>query len=332
VALNLSRAGRALNQVGRAETLSGDNIGTGNHVMARKGNASTRRSSNLSPEQMRAAIPVLETRVKELREFDPQSISKGSDPQVQALAARIMSTLSRIYGEDTLEFGRLKEAADLDDTVYIGALYIGPGSGPVGPSVQEIRAGVERGRSRAIALLEGEASSLREALALYGSHDTRDHSGSGSDGKPPNDDIFIVHGRDGPAKTEVARLIERAGLKAVILHEQPNSGRTIIEKFEDHGGAAGFAVVVVTPDDLGGLDIAQLRPRARQNVIGEMFWFAGRLGRNRVCALIKGDIEMPSDFAGVGYTDMDERGAWKAELLKELVAAGYTVDWAKAMA
>jgi len=62
-------------------------------------------------------------------------------------------------------------------------------------------------------------------------------------------------------------------------------------------------VVVLTPDDLGGPDKDQLRPRARQNVIGEMFWFAGRLGRNRVCALKKGDVEMPSDFAGVGYTE-----------------------------
>ena len=132
--------------------------------MARKGSVPTRRSSNLSLEQMRAAIPMLETRVKELREFDPKSISKGNDPPVQALSARIMSTLSRIYGEDTLEFARLREAAELDDTMYTGAFYIGPGSGPIGPSVQEIREGVARGRNRAIALLDGEISSLRETL------------------------------------------------------------------------------------------------------------------------------------------------------------------------
>jgi predicted nucleotide-binding protein len=144
--------------------------------------------------------------------------------------------------------------------------------------------------------------------------------------------VFIVHGRDDGAKTEVARLIERAGLTAIILHEQPNAGRTIIEKFEDHGGAAGFAVVVLTPDDVGGPDKDHLQPRARQNVIGEMFWFAGRLGRDRVCALIKGDIEMPSDFAGVGYTPMDDRVDWKAKLLGEFEAAGYNINWGKALA
>jgi predicted nucleotide-binding protein len=148
----------------------------------------------------------------------------------------------------------------------------------------------------------------------------------------PNNDVFIVHGRDGTAKTELARFVERAGLHAVILHEQPNAGRTIIEKFEAHGGSAGFAVVLLTPDDVGGRDEKSLSPRARQNVIGEMFWFAGKLGRNRVCALKKGDVEIPSDFTGVVYTDMDDHGNWRSELLKELDAAGYSVDWKKALA
>jgi len=63
-----------------------------------------------------------------------------------------------------------------------------------------------------------------------------------------------------------------------------------------------------------------------------MFWFAGKLGRQRVCALKKGDVEMPSDFAGVGYTEMDDREGWKTKLLRELDAAGYEVDWRKALA
>ena len=144
--------------------------------------------------------------------------------------------------------------------------------------------------------------------------------------------MFIVHGHDDPAKMEVAHLIERAGLNAVILHEKPNAGRTIIEKFEKHGGSAGFAVVLLTPDDVGGPNRGDLRPRARQNVIGEMFWFAGKLGRGRICALKKGDLEIPTDFAGIVYTDMDDRGTWKAKLLQELETAGYEVDWSKALA
>ncbi len=95
----------------------------------------------------------------------------------------------------------------------------------------------------------------------------------------------------------------------------------------------GHAVVILTPDEVGGVDKDSLRPRARQNVIGEMFWFAGRLGRERVCALVKGNIEMPSDFAGVVYTQMDDGGAWKTKLLQELAVAGYkNLDWQRALA
>jgi predicted nucleotide-binding protein len=143
--------------------------------------------------------------------------------------------------------------------------------------------------------------------------------------------VFVIHGHDEQAKIEVARFLDRAGLKPVILHEQANAGRTLIEKFEDHGGSAGFAIAILTPDDVGGPNAAELKPRARQNVIGGMFWFAGKLGRSRVCALKKGELEMPSDFAGVGFTEMDNRGAWKQDLLKELKKAGYEIDWAQAL-
>ena len=82
-------------------------------------------------------------------------------------------------------------------------------------------------------------------IPVFGSSMSTDHE------EALSDNIFIVHGRDGPAKTEVARFIETAGLRAIILHEQANAGRTIIEKFEAHGGEAGFAVVLLTPDDVG---------------------------------------------------------------------------------
>lgn len=139
--------------------------------MARKSNMPAYRPRNLSIEEMSRAIPPLEARVRELREFNPQSINARNDPRAQALEARILSTLSRIYGEDTLEFSRLKEAADLDTTVYLAAFYVAPGAPPPGPSIQEIRAGIDRGRNRAIALIEGEISALREALHGYGTAD-----------------------------------------------------------------------------------------------------------------------------------------------------------------
>ncbi|NNJ85391.1 MAG: nucleotide-binding protein, partial [Gammaproteobacteria bacterium] len=102
---------------------------------------------------------------------------------------------------------------------------------------------------------------------------------------------------------------------------------TIIDKFEQHAASAEFAIALLTPDDVGTLqgDEKDWKPRARQNVIFELGWFLGRLGRGRVCALKKGDVEKPSDYQGVLYIAMDS-DAWRTRLVKELKSAGFDVD------
>ena len=121
--------------------------------------------------------------------------------------------------------------------------------------------------------------------------------------------------------------VEKLGLEAVILHEQPNQGHTIIEKFENYSDVS-FAVVLLTPDDVGSTkaNTGNLAPRARQNVIFELGFFIGKLGRNRVCALHKGNVEFPSDFSGVLWLPMDASGAWRFALGKEMRAVGFEVD------
>jgi predicted nucleotide-binding protein len=144
--------------------------------------------------------------------------------------------------------------------------------------------------------------------------------------------VFVVHGHDEAAKEAVARQIEKLGLKAIILHEQPNAGRTVIEKFELYSNVS-FAVVLLTPDDVGAPrdKSTELKARARQNVIYELGYFIGKLGRQRVCALHKEGIELPSDIYGVLYVSMDTAGAWRLALARELRQAGFPVDLNKAM-
>ena len=131
--------------------------------------------------------------------------------------------------------------------------------------------------------------------------------------------VFVVHGRDAATKGLVSSFIKSLDLVPVILHEQSKKGRTIIEKFEQHANV-GFAVVLLTPDDVGGLqtDGSSLEPRARQNVIFEMGYFIGRLGRDRVCAITKGSVEIPSDYSGVLYIPLDDEGAWMTTLKREM--------------
>lgn len=137
--------------------------------------------------------------------------------------------------------------------------------------------------------------------------------------------VFVVHGRDNEKKEACARTLERMGFEAVILHEQANKGKTIIEKFEEYSDV-GFAVVLMTPDDVGGLRDEKPQNRARQNVVFELGYFIGKLGRDRVMALVDGNIEIPTDISGVVYTGFDPQGFWKIALAKELKNAGYSVD------
>ena len=140
--------------------------------------------------------------------------------------------------------------------------------------------------------------------------------------------VFVVHGRDEGAKQQAARTLEKLGLEPVILHEQPNRGKTIVEKFEDAAESAGFAVVLLTGDDEGGLrgDKSDPTLRARQNVIFELGYLSARLGRRRVCALVEDGVETPSDYDGVVYIPLDGHGAWRYGLVSELQAAGYAAD------
>jgi predicted nucleotide-binding protein len=143
----------------------------------------------------------------------------------------------------------------------------------------------------------------------------------------PSKRVFVVHGHDEESKQTTARFLEHIGLEPTILHEQPNSGRTIIEKFELHADV-GFAVVLLTPDDVAHPANAptKVASRARQNVILELGYFIGRLTRGRVCALYKPGVEIPSDYQGVLYVELDPRGGWRTKLAHELVGAGFSIN------
>jgi predicted nucleotide-binding protein len=138
--------------------------------------------------------------------------------------------------------------------------------------------------------------------------------------------VFIVHGHDDTLKLDVARTLEKLGLEAIILHEQANGGMTILEKFEEHSNV-GFAVVLLTGDDEGKAKTEMdLKIRARQNVVLELGYFIGKLGRKRICPLYSAGVELPSDVYGLVYVPIDKARAWQWALVAELKKAGYSVD------
>lgn len=141
-----------------------------------------------------------------------------------------------------------------------------------------------------------------------------------------NKKVFIVHGHNDTLKLDVARTLEKLKLQPIILHEQSNNGKTIIEKFEKFSDVA-FAIILLTGDDLGNSkNTEHLNKRARQNVIFELGYFIGKLGRENVMTLQEEGVETPNDISGVVYTPFDSFGNWKTELARELKSAGFKVD------
>ena len=149
-----------------------------------------------------------------------------------------------------------------------------------------------------------------------------------------SNEIFIVHGHDESSTLNLENLLYRLGLKPIVLWREADKGRTLIEKFEEHSDA-GYVFVLFTPDEVAYLTSEETKPdeqrkkvrRARPNVIFEMGFFFGRLGRKRVCCLVKGDIEKPSDIDGIVYKSFDKKpGDIEGALIKELKAAGYNIS------
>lgn len=146
--------------------------------------------------------------------------------------------------------------------------------------------------------------------------------------------VFIVHGHDNELKTELEVFLRGIGLEPVVLHRQPDEGRTILEKFEHHSNV-GYAFVLLTPDEIAflvsQLDLPdterKLEHRARPNVIFEFGYFVGRLGRSRVCCIYRGEVTLPSDINGLVYKQVGESiDSIGFSLVKELRVAGYAIS------
>lgn len=149
-----------------------------------------------------------------------------------------------------------------------------------------------------------------------------------------SNNVFIVHGRDHEPMKELKIILSEFGLNPIVLHEQPSGSRTIIEKLEKYSDV-GYVFVILTPDDrggsfegeipvLGGWHLENSSFRARQNVLLEFGYFIGKLGRDKVCCLLKGDVDRPSDMQGIVYIPFVEAlNQVGDKIIKELEEAGY---------
>ncbi|HEX3697630.1 MAG TPA: nucleotide-binding protein [Polyangia bacterium] len=235
----------------------------------------------------------LRRRIEDVRALDPKQVA-SNDTRVKNAESSIRETIRDIFGTNSPEF---REHAHHE-------IWHGPHrimiAGEEGVAQRQFAAGIPQ----SVTMLEGLIARLEEK---------REDVAAVTVGPEPEEPavpntrrVFVVHGHDEEAKLATARFLEKLQLDPVVLSEQPNEGRTIIEKFEHHADVS-YAIVLLTPDDVGAPEEAPdvLRPRARQNVMLELGYFIGRLGRSRDCALYKDGVELPSDLHGVLYVQMD---------------------------
>lgn len=167
----------------------------------------------------------------------------------------------------------------------------------------------------------------KEFERYIGDFEDESENASATKKRTANNKVFIVHGHDGELKEKVARRLEQQGIEAIILSEQVNRGKTIIEKLEAYSDVH-VAIALFTKDDFGAAkeEKGNEKYRVRQNVVFEAGYFMGCLGRENTIIIVEENIEIPGDLSGMVYTTKDN---WEFEMLKELNAAGMKIDMNK---
>ena len=251
----------------------------------------------------------LKSIIAEIDTLTSSSIS-ASDPAFEAWYTKTERFLMKKYGVNSFEH---KKFLDTSFSMMVWSID------DEEENVRNAVASCRRGLATCKAVFETYLEEMED-------ENERTSSGKSVAKTGKTNSVFIVHGHDGELKQSVARIVEKQGIEAIILSEQANKGRTIIEKFEDYSDVGG-AICLFTADDLGKAQKAVSDNfRSRQNVVLETGYFMGKLGRDHVVILADEGIEMPSDLSGVVYTNTS---SWQIEVLKELKAMGYTVDFNK---
>jgi predicted nucleotide-binding protein len=277
------------------------------HPMAR-----TPRDAAPAPHQPTIPADLALKRLQKLLAQIPEVHASGHrSSALSTWEGNVRIVLGEFYGENSIPFRKFS------------GIWFTPGSYYDGQPDSEFVERYNSGLDEAKGFLESRVSDLSEMVVLEKPRSAASSPTAHSDSRR----IFVVHGHDHGSKETVARFLGKLGLEPVILHEQADRGKTVIEKFEAHAADVRCAVVILTADDVAysKQNPEQKELRARQNVILELGYFVGKLGRGRTFALVEKDVALPSDIHGVVYIPLDSED-WHLRLMKELKAAGLDVD------
>ena len=171
--------------------------------------------------------------------------------------------------------------------------------------------------------LEMRLSELINRIALVLNEASSQQPASRAAAQQISRTVFIIHGRDEVNMLRLERLLtDHWQIDVRVLREQPGRGRTLIEKFEEEAQTAAFSIALLTPDDL--IEAPDGRySQARPNVVFELGWFCGRLGRAQTCILFKRGTKLHSDLEGISRIEFSDSVEEKVlDIERELKAAG----------
>ena len=253
----------------------------------------------MTPEQIVAEFERYESELSRIyasfkRTRDGIYIGEGDDP----LYRQYVRELIDLYN-DTL--GKNSYSAQIYQEYSNGIGYLGTSLKGVENVLGVVRASLTRLRRNPDLLVRQKAE---EALRQ-------------------KENVFLIHGRDEAKWRELKDIILEFRLKPIVLLQQPDAGcQTVIEKFEYYAQHCSYAIAVFTPDDevsAGQEKYLQARP----NVIYELGWFCGRLGRENVMLLLREGTSMFSDFGGIIQKRFSQNIKEKIiEIRGDLIAAG----------
>lgn len=255
----------------------------------------------------------LEKLIEEIEVLISKRVTSES-PEFITWKSKTELFLRKVYGAKSFEYKKF------DDIIFY--LTVITGSTTINDEIRACKNGLLCAKATLTALLEFMEEEIEEKSEV----EPTDIAVERLDGSGPFSKVFIVHGHDSALKYEMARLIEKQNIEAIILSEQENRGATVIEKIEEYSNVDA-AICLFTPDDFGKeKNDEELKYRARQNVVFETGFFMAKLKRKNVILVAESEVEMPSDLQGVMYTNV---GEWQFKVLRELRSIGYNIDMNK---
>lgn len=112
--------------------------------------------ANLSFQQMEAAIPKLDRRIKDLEQFDVESVDRRNDPRIESLEKSLDTLLVGIFGAGTVEYERYQWQVTRLDTASVNLMHATP--------IYKVREGLSNGIETAKSLLIGIKQHFMEEL------------------------------------------------------------------------------------------------------------------------------------------------------------------------